>query len=38
MDAIFSNSEHRKSSKSHILILKHTDKLYSRRGGKSIAL
>ena len=38
MNAIFLNSEHRKSSNPHILIFKHTDKLDSRRGGKSIVL
>ena len=38
MDTIFTNSENSKTSKSHVLILKLTDKLYFRRVEKSIAL
>ena len=38
MDTIFLNSENSKISEPHILILKLTDKLYLRRGEKSIAL
>ena len=38
MDTIFMNSENRKTSKPHVLILKLTDKLDLRRGEKSIAL
>ena len=38
MDTIFMNSENSKTSKSHVLILKFTDKLDLRRGGKRIAL
>ena len=37
MDIIFMNSENRKTSEPYILILKLTDKLYLRRGEKSIA-
>ena len=35
---LFMNSENSKTSKPHVLILKLTDKLDLRRGGKSIAL
>ena len=38
MDAIFMNSENSKTSRLHVSILKLTDKLDLRRGGKSIAL
>ena len=38
MDTIFTNSGNSKTSKSHVLILKLTDKLDLRRGEKSIAL
>ena len=38
MDIIFMNSENRKTSEPHVLILKLTDKLDLRRGEKSIAL
>ena len=38
MDTIFMNSENRKTSKPHVLILKLTDKLDLRRDEKSIAL
>ena len=38
MDTIFMNSENRKTSEPHVLILKLTDKLDLRRGEKSIAL
>ena len=38
MDTIFMNSEHSKTSKLHVLILKLTNKLDSRIGGKTIAL
>ena len=38
MDTIFMNSENSKTSEPHVLILKHTDKLDSRRDGKSIVL
>ena len=38
MDTIFMNSESSKTSESHVLILKLTDKLDLRRGGKIIAL
>ena len=38
MDTIFMNSENSKTSKSHVLILKLSDKLDLRRGKKSIAL
>ena len=37
MDIIFMNSENRKTSEPHVLILKLTDKLDLRRGEKSIA-
>ena len=38
MDTVFLNSENSKTSKSHIVILKLTDKLDFRRGEKSIVL
>ena len=38
MDTIFMNSENSKTSKSHVLILKLTDKLDLRNGKKVIAL
>ena len=38
MNTIFINSENSKTSKLHVLILKRTDKLDLRRGGKSIGL
>ena len=38
MDTIFMNSENSKASEPHILILKLTDKLDSRRAKKIIAL
>ena len=38
MDTIFMNSENSKTSKSHILVLKLTDKLDLRIGEKLIAL
>ena len=38
MDTIFMNSENSKTSKSHVLILKVTNKIDLRRGEKSIAL
>ena len=38
MDTIFINSEDSKTSKPHVLILKLTDTLDLRRGGKSITL
>ena len=38
IDTIFMNSENSKTSESHVLILKLTDKLDLRRGEKSIAL
>ena len=38
MDTVFVNSENSKTSKPHVLILKHTDKLDLRRGEKIIAL
>ena len=38
MDTIFINSENSKTSKPHVLILKLTDTLDLRTGGKSIAL
>ena len=34
MDTIFMNSENNKTSKAHVLILRLTDKLDLRRGGK----
>ena len=36
MDTIFINSENSQTSKPHILILKLTDKLDLRRGGKTL--
>ena len=38
MDTIFMNSENSKTSKPHVLILKFTDKIDLRRGGKRFAL
>ena len=38
MDTIFMNYESSKTSESHVLILKLTDKLDFRRGEKNIAL
>ena len=38
MDTIFTNPENSKTSELHVLILKLTDKLDSRRGGKIVAL
>ena len=38
MDTIFMNSESSKTSESHVLILKLTDKLDLRRGENTIAL
>ena len=38
MDTIFMNYESSKTSESHVLILKFTDKLDFRRGEKNIAL
>ena len=38
MDTIFMNEENSKTSKPHVSILKLTDKLDLRRGGKIIAL
>ena len=38
MDIIFVNSENSKTSETYVLILKLTDKLDLRRGGKTIAL
>ena len=38
MDTTFMNSENRKTSKPHVLILKLSNKLDLRRGEKSIAL
>ena len=38
MDTIFMNPEKSRISKPHVLMLKHNDKLYLRRGEKSIAL
>ena len=38
MDTIFMNSENSKTSKPHVLILRHTDKLDLRRNEKGIAL
>ena len=38
MDTIFRNPENTKTSEPHILILNLTDKLYLRRGEKSVAL
>ena len=38
MDAIFMNSENSETSKTHVIILKLTDKIDLRRGEKSVAL
>ena len=38
MDTIFMNSENSRTSEYHVLVLRLTDKLYLRRGQKSIAL
>ena len=38
MDTTFMNSENRKTSKPHVLILKLNDKIDLRRGEKSVAL
>ena len=38
MDTIYMNSENSKTSESHVLILKLTDKLDLRRGEKILAL
>ena len=38
MDTIFMNSENSRTSEYHVLILNLTDKLYLRRGQRSIAL
>ena len=38
MDTIFRNPENTKTLEPHILILNLTDKLYLRRGEKSVAL
>ena len=38
MDTIFMNSKNSQTSKPHVLILKFTDKLDSRRGENRIAL
>ena len=38
MDTIFMNSENSRTSESHVLVLKLTDKLDLRRGQKSVAL
>ena len=38
MDTIFMNSEKSKTSKPHVLILQHTDKLDLRRSEKNISL
>ena len=38
MDTIFMNSENRKTFEYHVLVLKLADKLYLRRGQKSVAL
>ena len=38
MDTIFMNSENSRTSEYHVLVLKLTDKLYLRRGQKSLAL
>ena len=38
MDTIFTNLENSRTSEYHVLIFKLTDKLYLRRGEKSIAL
>ena len=38
MDTLFMNSENSKTSKTHVLLLKLTDKLDLRRGKKNITL
>ena len=38
MDTLFMNSENNRTSEYHILLLKLADKLYLRRGQKSVAL
>ena len=38
MDSIFMNSENSETSKTHVLILKLTDKIDLRRGEKSVSL
>ena len=38
MDTIFMNSENSRTSEYHALVLKITDKLYIKRGQKSVAL
>ena len=38
MDTIFMNSENRRTSEHHVLVLKLTDKLDLRRGQKTVAL
>ena len=38
MDAIFMNSENSETPKTHVIILKLTDKIDLRRGEKSVAL
>ena len=38
MDTIFVNSKNSKTSKFHVLILRFTDKIDLKKGGKSIAL
>ena len=38
MDTIFMNSENSKTSEYHVLVLKLADKIYLRRGQKSVAL
>ena len=38
MDPIFINSENRRASEYHVLVLKLTDKLDLRRGQKSVVL
>ena len=38
MDTIFMNSENSRTSEYHVLVLKLADKLYLRRGQKSITL
>ena len=38
MHTIFMNSENSRTSEYHVLVLKLTDKLYLRRGQKTVAL
>ena len=38
MDTIFMNSENRRTSEYHVLVLKLTNKLHLKRGQKSVAL